>query len=111
MMRALVLAAALGTAACYAEAEYPVGVTWTTGAPVYVESYPRVWYDGGWAYWSGDRWYWNRGGRWGTFYSEPPQLYRYRTYSAPPAFRTYRPPVYRSPPAYRPPVRRGPYRR
>jgi hypothetical protein len=116
MTRIFVLALLLA-GGCYAEATYPdyygYDVTWGGGAPVYYETAPRVWYHGGWAYWYGDRWYWNHSGHWGVFNREPHPLYQYRVYSAPPAFHTYRPPmsrppVYSAPPAYRSPVYRAP---
>jgi hypothetical protein len=79
--------------------------------------YPHVWYDGGYAYLVGGRWYYPARGRWVVLRQEPPELYRYRTYyvrQAPPAY--VGPPTYRTyqgapplpPPARQqaPPVRR-----
>jgi hypothetical protein len=69
-----------GYATVYADEEVPVSVD--------IDLYPHVWFEGGYAYYVNDRWYYRSGGRWVRMRAEPPALARYRaTYvqSAPPA--------------------------
>jgi hypothetical protein len=62
-------------------------------ASVDVDLYPHVWFEGGYAYYVNDNWYYRSGGRWARMREEPPALARYRTayvQHAPPAReRTY----------------------
>jgi hypothetical protein len=84
--------------------------------PPDVYAYPHVWYEGGYAYLVGDRWYYPSRAGWVVLREEPVPLYRYRAgyrYRTVPGYgRTVRqpaPPAYRvsppgvSPPRYRPP--------
>lgn len=89
------------TGAAYGYSTYPSGyVVYDSSAPLYVESYPRYWYNGSYAYLVGDRWYVRYGGGWGYLSHEPSALYGYRAQR----YRQYgfsSPPVYgRAPPAY-----------
>jgi hypothetical protein len=69
----LVLAAlAASLAGCYAET--PVGYAETTGAPVDIETYPSVIYEGQPVYYYGDHWWHREGGRWTYYRTEPAEL-------------------------------------
>lgn len=56
---------------------HPVYVAETV--PVELETYPRVYYRGGYAYLAEDRWYYQGPRGWVIFREEPRELYRYRT--------------------------------
>lgn len=47
--------------------------------PVEIETYPRVYYGGGYAYLVEDRWYYQGPRGWVIFREEPRELYRYRS--------------------------------
>jgi hypothetical protein len=69
-----------GYATVYADDEVPASVD--------IDVYPHVWFEGGYAYYVHDRWYYRSAGRWVRMRQEPPALARYRaTYvqHAPPA--------------------------
>ena len=101
-------ALALGASGCAAEmtadagvASYPdYDVEYVASPPVAsIEAYPHVYYEGGYAYYVNDTWYYHSPQRgWARFRHEPPELSRYRPYvqSAPPARRGY----YQSPRGY-----------
>jgi hypothetical protein len=84
-----------GVSACVVRAEPPVVGGYATvyaddelPASVDVDLYPHVWFEGGYAYYVNDRWYYRSGERWVRLRREPPALARYRaTYvqHAPPA--------------------------
>jgi hypothetical protein len=82
--------------------------------PPDIYAYPRVYYEGDYAYLVGERWYYPSRHGWVVLRHEPPELYRYRV-SYPPAYpREYRPyepyePRHYAPPApysYPPPAAR-----
>ncbi len=81
---AMVLAAtavSLSVAGCYATVEpEPVGYADTTAAPVNIETYPSVVYEGHPAYFYGDHWWYRDGNRWSYYRSEPAELHRQRAY-------------------------------
>jgi hypothetical protein len=91
----------------------PIGgydTVYADGVPTDIYGYPHVWYEGGYAYLVGDRWYYPSSSGWLVLRSEPPELYRYRSSyrvrSAPPVGQTYRqaaPPAYPQPAPYLPP--------
>ena len=56
---------------------HPVYVAETV--PVEIETYPRVYYRGGYAYLAEDHWYYYGPRGWVVFREEPRELYRYRT--------------------------------
>jgi hypothetical protein len=72
--------AAVALPGCYAtEDPAPVGYVETTAAPVDIETYPSVVYEGQPVYFYGDRW-WHRDGRGWTYYrDEPGELRRQRS--------------------------------
>jgi hypothetical protein len=59
-----------GYAAVYADDEVPASVD--------IDVYPHVWFDGSYAYYVNDRWYYRSSGRWVRMREEPPALARYR---------------------------------
>ena len=62
-------------------------------APPAVETYPRVWYQGQWTYYVGDRWYRSTPRGWAYYASEPPELHHQRdVYGAHPPNGEYPPP-------------------
>jgi hypothetical protein len=78
-----------------------------------IYAYPHVWYDGGYAYLVGTRWFYPSGGGWVVLRTEPAPLYRYRAsygYRGYPGYgRTFRQAAPPAPPAYRgypPPAQR-----
>ena len=83
---------------------------YASDVPVDIYAYPHVYYEGGYAYLVGDRWYYPTGGGWVVLRGEPPELHRYRTIyvqRAPSAYpgyhrgyeeRQYAPPAYSYPP-------------
>jgi len=117
-IRALAAVAALGAvvaaSGCAADVYPPTvggyATVYATNVPPDMTAYPRVAYDGGYAYLVGNRWYYPSRDRWLVLREEPPQLYRYRTtYVAPPVYRpapVYAPRQYAPPPqySYPPPV-------
>jgi hypothetical protein len=71
--------AACSATGCYAHvAPEPVGYAEVTAAPVDIETYPSVVYDGQPVYFYGDRWWRRDGGRWTYYHDEPAELYRRR---------------------------------
>lgn len=93
------LALPLGLGACTAHgelvADYPVVEVQTV--PVQVETYPRVYYAGSYAYLVDGRWYYRSRDRWVVFRREPRDLARYRVEY----YRRNPTPVYTAPPAHR----------
>ncbi len=89
---------------CYATAGTS-GVVYAdvSEAPVVIDvaTYPHTYYEGRTVYFYQDRWYYQDGGRWAYYRSEPPALYRQRGYvQVAPAARHeehhhYAPPAYR----------------
>jgi hypothetical protein len=75
VMTALALAALTG---CYAEAGPPYAETTITAAPVDIDTYPSVVYEGRPVYFYGDRWWYRDGGRWTYYHREPTELHRQR---------------------------------
>ena len=71
-----------GLAGCTAYAEPPVvggsAAVYADAVPPDIYAYPHVWYEGGYAYLVGDRWYYPHGRRWVVLRSEPTELYSYR---------------------------------
>jgi hypothetical protein len=68
-----------GLAGCYATAEPPaVGYADTTSAPVDIETYPSVVYEGQPVYFYGDHWWHRDGARWSYYRDEPAELHRQR---------------------------------
>ncbi|MFI5302310.1 MAG: hypothetical protein ACHREM_29815, partial [Polyangiales bacterium] len=64
---------------CYASVEAPtVGYADTTSAPVDIETYPSVVYEGQPVYFYGDRWWYRSGGNWAYYREEPVELHRQR---------------------------------
>lgn len=117
-LRLAVAAALLGlsTSACYAHARpavYGYDADYVDGGYGAIYGAPGVSWNGGYAYWYDDHWWYRHGGRWVVLRREPPELYRWRSnryggsYRAPPAYRApsagYRPRGYSAPPAYRAP--------
>lgn len=96
---AVVALLSLGTLACVTEVRRPVAVVYDNGDYEY-ESYPRYVYDGRAVFLVGDRWYYQDGGVWSYYRSEPAGLWQYRSdyYST---YGYQRPPAYGAPPAYR----------
>jgi hypothetical protein len=81
----MISALASGAAACAVRAEPPVVGGYATvyaddevPASVDMELYPHVWFEGGYAYYRNDRWYYRSGRRWVRMREEPPALARYR---------------------------------
>ncbi len=71
--------AASAVAGCYASAEPPaVGYAEVTSAPVDIETYPSVVYEGQPVYFYGDRWWHRDGGSWTYYRDEPAELHRQR---------------------------------
>jgi hypothetical protein len=69
-----------GYATVYADDEVPTNVD--------IDVYPHVWFEGGYAYYVNDGWYYRSSGRWVRLRREPPLLARYRAehvQHAPPA--------------------------
>src|SRR5579863_9210158 len=84
----------IAVAGCAVGVEPPVvggyATVYADDVPVNVEAYPSVAYEGGFAYYVHDRWYYRRDGRWLRMREEPPALRTYRTTywrPAPPAHR------------------------
>jgi len=71
------LACAVSSAGCYAEARTD-GVVAAEYTPAHVEVYPREYYDGHVVYLVGDRWYYQEGPRWVYYRREPEVLVRRR---------------------------------
>jgi hypothetical protein len=66
-------------AGCYATAEPPaVDYAVTTSAPVDIETYPSVVYEGQPVYFYGDHWWHRDGGNWAYYHDEPAELHRQR---------------------------------
>ena len=66
---------------CYADAPPPppaVSYTETTAAPVDIETYPSVVYEGQPVYFYGDRWWHRDGARWSAYQTEPAELHQQR---------------------------------
>ncbi len=90
--------ALLVATSCYVEARpaYGPADVIVTPAPVHVETYPYVFYDGGPVYWVEGRWYRRHGNGWVYYRNEPPFLSQRRPVTvAPPAYG----PVPHGPPA------------
>ena len=109
-----VLAALATLPACAFRAEPPVvggyATVYADTVPADIYGYPHVWYEGGYAYLVGDRWFYPSTSGWVVLRGEPAPLYRYRAYygyrggpaygrtirqPAPPAYRGYPPPAER----------------
>ena len=78
----MAVAGALGLPACETEvapAPYVGGAAtvYATTVPADIELYPHVWYDGGYTYLVGDRWYHAGPRGWVVLRGEPEPLYRY----------------------------------
>jgi hypothetical protein len=77
-----IIAAAVATAGCSTRSPAVGGyaTAYAPEVPAGVYGYPHVWFDGGYAYLVGDRWYYPMRGttRWVVLRAEPPELYRYR---------------------------------
>ncbi len=105
-----VIAALASLPGCALRAAPPVvggyATIYADTVPDDIYAYPHVWYDGGYAYLVGSRWYYPSSGGWVVLRGEPAPLYRYRAaygYRGVPVYgRTYR---QAAPPA--PPVNRG----
>lgn len=69
---------AFGAVGCYAHAE-PAYVE-ARVAPVYVDTYPRTYYEGRTVYLIDGHWYFQDRGRWVYYRREPEPLYRERVY-------------------------------
>ncbi len=68
-----------GLTGCYATVDpQPVGYAETTAAPVDIETYPSVVYDGQPVYFYGDHWWHRDGSRWTYYRDEPAELHRQR---------------------------------
>ena len=80
--------------ACMVSAEPPVvggyATVYADDVPVNVDVYPHVAFEGGYAYYVNDRWYFRRSGRWLRMREEPPALRGYRTTYLRPASRERR---------------------
>jgi hypothetical protein len=87
LMLGAVLAVSLS--ACLARGR-PASVYVEASAPVGVETYPYVYYEGRPVYWVDGHWYHRRGPQWGYYREAPPALERQRAY------------VQRAPSAYAP---------
>jgi hypothetical protein len=71
----------LSTAGCYATVDpEPVGYADVSSAPVNIETYPSVVYEGHPAYFYGDHWWYCSGSSWSYYHSEPAELHRQRAY-------------------------------
>jgi hypothetical protein len=71
--------AACAVTGCYAHVDpEPVGYADVTSAPVDIETYPSVVYDGQPVYFYGDHWWHRDGGRWSYYHDEPAELHRQR---------------------------------
>lgn len=100
-----------GLGACAVDA-YPPAIggyatVYAGNVPPDIYAYPRVYYEGDYAYLVGNRWYYPSRQGWAVFRDEPPVLYRYRVST----YRPYRPyePRRPAPPApfgYPPPATR-----
>jgi hypothetical protein len=90
---ATALAVALGALpGCYATLDDPppvvvhpaapvaIGFAEVTSAPVDIETYPSVVYEGRPTYFYGDRWWYRDGARWSSYQSEPSELHRQREF-------------------------------
>jgi hypothetical protein len=51
---------------------------YATSVPPDIYAYPHVWFEGGYAYLVGNRWYYPASGGWVVLRGEPPTLFRYR---------------------------------
>jgi hypothetical protein len=115
----LVTAAALAALpGCLVASEPPAvggfATVYAQSVPADIYGYPHVWYEGGYAYLVGDRWYYPSSGGWVILRGEPAPLYRYRQaygYRGAPSYGTTirqaappAPPVYQ--PVYPPPAER-----
>jgi hypothetical protein len=109
-----VLAALAALPACAVRVRPPIVGGYATfyadTVPVDIYAYPHVWYEGGYTYLVGDRWFYPTASGWVILRSEPAPLFRYRAslgWRGTPAYgRTIRqaaPPAYRGlpPPAER----------
>ena len=65
---------------CHAYVEPDVGYATVTSAPVDIETYPSVSYEGRPVYFYGDRWWYRDGRRWTYYRDEPVQLHRERAH-------------------------------
>jgi hypothetical protein len=106
------LAALAGVPGCVLRASPPLvggyATVYADTVPDDIYAYPHVWYDGGYAYLVGSRWFYPSSGGWVVLRSEPAPLYRFRAtvgFRGTPVYgRTYRQaappaaPVYRRPP-------------
>jgi hypothetical protein len=100
-----VLAALASLPACAIRAAPPIVGGYATfyaqTVPANIYAYPHVWYEGGYAYLVGDRWFYPSSGGWVVLRGEPAPLYRFRAYygprGVPPSGRTIR---QAAPPAY-----------
>jgi hypothetical protein len=118
LLAALAAPAILGLPACLVASEPPfVGgyaTVYASAVPADIYAYPHVWYEGGYAYLVGERWYYPSSGGWVVLRGEPAPLFRFRQvygYRGAPAYGTTlrqtappAPPVYR--PAFPPPAER-----
>jgi len=76
---ALVGVLCLAAAGCYATVDpEPVGYAEVDSAPVGIETYPSVVYEGHLTYFYGGRWYYRNGSRWAYYRNEPDGLKRQR---------------------------------
>jgi hypothetical protein len=114
---ALGLAAAFAVSAlggCVARpAVYGYDAEYVDGPYADVYASQSVYWNGGYAYWHGDNWWYRHDGRWVVLRSEPRDLYRHRTgrwgvqrpYAGGRVYRA--PPAHRSAPRGAPPAGRG----
>jgi hypothetical protein len=70
--------AALGGAGCYASAGVPGADVELTSAPVDIDTYPSVYYEGRPAYFYHDHWYYREGRAWRYYHTEPRFLFEHR---------------------------------
>jgi len=68
---------------------YEDPVTVVEAPPVAIETYPRIYYHGSYAYLVGSRWYYHEPRGWVVFRREPVELGRYRAWHA--GYRHYEP--------------------
>jgi hypothetical protein len=73
-----VACAVIAAPGCYAYAEPDVGYADLSSAPVGIEEYPSVYYEGRPVYLSGDRWWYRDGRGWRYYRREPAELHRQR---------------------------------
>jgi hypothetical protein len=72
------LVAALCSAGCAVEAEYPVAGYGDYPSDAYIATTEPVYFEGRPAYWYGGHWYYRDGGRWRYYAREPHGLYERR---------------------------------